>query len=148
MTWKGWDFLRHSTYGKINHFHHKKQQKPTVADPQSRSVPCRLLCNRLEVLIHFTLLRVMCGAGSKREKTVGKSVTAGKSCRQMVSWSVSKGKLSRGLHCILCFFIECWPGCNFYTIYIVSSCWSGESVSKALRVSLLLYGSFLSGSFY
>lgn len=46
---------------------------PTVAaDAQSSSVPRRLLCNRLEVLIHLTLLRVMWGAGSEGEETASK----------------------------------------------------------------------------
>lgn len=51
---------------KINHNYYKPPQTPTVADPQSGSVPCRLLCKRLEVLIHLTLLRVTWGAGSRR----------------------------------------------------------------------------------
>lgn len=52
---------------KINHDHHKPQQ--SVASPHSGSLPCRLLCNRLEVLIHFTLVRVMWGVGARwREK--------------------------------------------------------------------------------
>lgn len=46
---------------------------PTVAaDAQSSSVPRRLLCNRLEVLIHLTLLRVTWGAGSEGEETASK----------------------------------------------------------------------------
>lgn len=51
---------------KINHDHHTPQQTPTVADPQSISVPRLLLCNRLEVLIHLTLLRLTWGAGSRQ----------------------------------------------------------------------------------
>lgn len=43
-----------------------------AADAQSSSVPRRLLCNRLEVLIHLTLLRVMWGAGSEGEETASK----------------------------------------------------------------------------
>lgn len=49
----------HFTSGPITHEHHKAQQKhTTAAGRQSGSVPCRLLCNRLDVLIHLTLLRV------------------------------------------------------------------------------------------
>lgn len=47
---------------------------PQWLDPHSGSVPCRLLCNRLEVLIHLTLLRVMWGVGSGRKETASKSV--------------------------------------------------------------------------
>lgn len=43
-----------------------------AADAQSSSVPRRLLCNRLEVLIHLTLLRVTWGAGSEGEETASK----------------------------------------------------------------------------
>lgn len=43
-----------------------------AADAQSSSVPRRLLCNRLEVLIHLTLLRVTWGAGSEGEEMASK----------------------------------------------------------------------------
>lgn len=45
-----------------------------AADAQSSSVPRRLLCNRLEVLIHLTLLRVTWGAGSEGEETASKMI--------------------------------------------------------------------------
>lgn len=59
---------------EINHDNQEPQQTPTVADPQTISVPRRLLCNRLEVLIHLTLLRVMWGDESGRGQTAGRSV--------------------------------------------------------------------------
>lgn len=68
------DILLHLTSTKINHDHRKAQQTPQVADPQSSSVPRRLLCKRLEVLIHLTLLRLTCGAGSRDRETASKSV--------------------------------------------------------------------------
>lgn len=91
------DILLHFTSSKINHDHHKPQQTPTVADPQSGSVPRRLLCNRLEVLIHLTLLRVTCGAGSRRGETASESVRQPTSpvVTQLVSWSVTKGTFFR-----------------------------------------------------
>lgn len=45
-----------------------------AADAQSSSVPRCLLCNRLEVLIHLTLLRVTWGAGSEGEETASKMI--------------------------------------------------------------------------
>lgn len=98
---------------KINHFHHR-QQTPAMADPQSSSVPCRLLCNRLEVLIHLTLLRVMCGVGSTGGEMASKSVTAGMSWRQPVlAAHTVRGSFTSGLKSILCCFFDRLPGLEF-----------------------------------
>lgn len=58
------NILGHSTTGK-------HPQGPSLG-----SVPWRLLCNRLVVLIHLALVRVMCGVDSKEEETASKSVSA------------------------------------------------------------------------
>lgn len=60
MTWNVADFTIRST--------ETAKQCDRTAIFQAAVLPRRLLCNRLEVLIHLTLLRVLREAGSERGK--------------------------------------------------------------------------------
>lgn len=67
----------------------EQQDRGNTQSLEAALLPCRLLCNRLEVLVHLALLRGTFAGRFKGEKTVSQSVTETNSYR----WSVSKVRL-------------------------------------------------------